>query len=182
MWIQTQQDLQTMIERLARRTPQSLARFIAELSFDDGPIGEHVRTFMVGDDAAQTLASLTQRIEALRDSPPRYHRHQDGKQYGERFGYIVDAIETLLLPTHAEAAFDLLVQLFERDGEAMENCAGHHDTVTNALERAAALMAQVAPSLPAQPLRMTLRRLIAQDGYGTRRSLVTLVEALSGDE
>jgi len=182
MWMQTHRDLENAIERLAHRARQSLERFIVSLSFDDGPIGEHVRTFIVADEPVQTVASLKERIDALRDAAPRYHRHQDGAQYGERFGYILDAIESLVLPTHPTEAFELLVLLFERDGDAMENCGDHHDTVTSALDRAAALMAQAGPALPVRELRITLQRLIAQDGYGTRGSLVTLVNALATDD
>jgi hypothetical protein len=62
--IETNQDLQTAIARLASRTPGTLATFIASLAFDIGPIGEQVRTFNVGDNLSETTASLKERIEA----------------------------------------------------------------------------------------------------------------------
>jgi hypothetical protein len=40
MRIETHQDLQAAIERLTRRTPASLAKFLASLAFDTGPLGE----------------------------------------------------------------------------------------------------------------------------------------------
>jgi hypothetical protein len=49
---------------------------------DSGPIGEHVRTFIVGDNLAETVASLKERIDALRHERPDYHRHHDGAQVG----------------------------------------------------------------------------------------------------
>jgi hypothetical protein len=44
MRIETNQDLQTAIARLASRTPETLATFIASLAFDIGPIGAQKRT------------------------------------------------------------------------------------------------------------------------------------------
>jgi hypothetical protein len=56
--IETNQDLETAIARLASRTPEKLATFIASLVFDAGPIGEQVCTFIVGDNLSETTASL----------------------------------------------------------------------------------------------------------------------------
>jgi len=65
--MQTIQELDDATARLSRRSPHYLATFILSLVHDDGPIGEHVRTFIVGDDLAETVASLKARITALRD-------------------------------------------------------------------------------------------------------------------
>jgi hypothetical protein len=35
-----------------RRDPELLAVFIGSVVHDDGPVGEHARTFIVGDDLA----------------------------------------------------------------------------------------------------------------------------------
>jgi hypothetical protein len=57
--LDTHQDVARAIERLSRRDPNALATFIVSLAQDAGPIGEQVRTFVVGDDIDQTIASLT---------------------------------------------------------------------------------------------------------------------------
>ena len=177
--IETIQDHEIAIARLIRRSPESLAAFVGSLARDDGPIGEHVRTFIVGDDLVETVASLKERIASLRHSEHRYYRHRDGAQIGERLGYILDAIETLVLPAHPQQAFELLVLLVERDGDAMEQCADHYDTVQNAMRRAAGLMARAGESLPQRDVKVTLERLIAEDRYGARRPLVAVVEAFA---
>ncbi len=167
------------VARLARRSPQSLADFIVSLVHDNGPIGEHVRTFIVGDNLAKTVASLRARIDALRDQEPRYHRHRDGAQVSERWDYILDAIETLVLPASPQHAFELLVLLIERHGDAIEQCAGYHDTVQTALERATDLMTHAGQSLPRSYVRTALERLIAADRYGARKPLAAVAEAFA---
>jgi len=107
--IETNQDLQTAITRLASRTPETLATFIASLAFDIGPIGEQVRTFIVGDNLSETTASLKERIEALRGSRRSHSRDRGDEQMGERLGYILDSIEALVLPVSSATAFELLV-------------------------------------------------------------------------
>jgi len=52
-------------EWLRGRDPESLAAFIVLLAQDSGPIGEQVRTFIVGDDVPETVESLRARIGAL---------------------------------------------------------------------------------------------------------------------
>jgi hypothetical protein len=130
--IETNQDFQTAIARLASRAPETLATFIASLAFDIGPIGEQVRTFIVGDNLAETTASLKERIEALRGS---HSRHRANEEVGERLGYILDSIEALVLPVSPATAFELLVLLIERDGDAMEQCGDDHYSVQEAARR-----------------------------------------------
>ena len=98
---------------------------------------------------------------------------------GRRLDDILEAIETLVLPKDPRAAFDLLVLLMQRDGDAMERCGDHHDAVGNALERAAEIIAEAAKALPQDEVRPRLQQLIADDDYGTRRALVTRPRALA---
>jgi hypothetical protein len=79
---------------------------------DRGPTGEQVRTFIVGDDLAATVAALEARID-----------------------YILDALETLVLPVEPRKAFELLALLVQRDGDAMERCGEHHGSVASVFER-----------------------------------------------
>jgi hypothetical protein len=179
MPIETNQELEIAIARLARRTPESLATFIVSLAQDFGPIGEHVRTFIVADDRAETFASLEKRIASLTQPERSDWRHRAGAHVGERLGYILDAIETAVLPADARVAFRLLVLLIESDGRAMEGCGDHHDSVGNAFDRAADLIAQATTSLSNSEVLPALKRLIAEDGYGTRRSLVSVANAVA---
>ena len=55
MRIDTVQGMARAIERLARRDPKSLAAFIVSLAHDAGPIGDQVRTMIVGDDVTDEI-------------------------------------------------------------------------------------------------------------------------------
>ena len=134
--IETNQDLERAIARLTRRAPESLATFIVSLAHDFGPIGEHVCTFISADDRAETIASLEERIASLAESQRSDWRHQAGRNVGERLGYILDSIETAVLPADPQEAFRLLVLALENDGPAMESCGDHHDSVGSAFDRA----------------------------------------------
>jgi hypothetical protein len=89
---------------------------------------------------------------------------------GERLGYILGSIETLVLPVSPATAFELLVLLIERDGDAMEQMK---------LETAATLVATAMKSLSSGEVRQTLERLVAEDGYGTRTPLADVLATLS---
>jgi hypothetical protein len=56
--IEINQDLETAIARLASRSPEMLAAFIASLAFDAGPVAEQVRTFIVGDNLSRDHSIL----------------------------------------------------------------------------------------------------------------------------
>ena len=178
MRIETRADAVAALERLERRSPASLAAFILALAQDGGPVGEQVRTFLVGDDLAASVASLEERIAALRESPAADRRDRFGEDVGRRLDYILEAVETLVLPKDPRAAFELLVRLVQADGNAMEQCGDHHDSVASALARTVGLVAQAAQTLPADEVRATLQQLIAEDDYGTRRDLSAVVNAL----
>jgi hypothetical protein len=177
MRIETNEDLAAAKMRLARRTHESLAQFIVSLAFDTGPAGEQVRTFIVGEDIELTAASLKQRIEQLRDLEPRGFEKRFGDLVAQRLHYMLDAIETQVLPTNAQFAFDLLVLLIEHDGDAMENSGDYDYCVAVALRRAAELVAKTAQTLPEARVKQTLEQLVAEDGYGTRGSLRAMVDA-----
>jgi hypothetical protein len=179
MWIQTNQELETAIARLQKREPGVLARFIVSLAQDTGPIGEQVRTFIVGDDLAQTVEALQERIGGLRTPTEYAHRHALGKEIGESLGFIVESIETLVLPVDANAAFRLLVLVFEVDGLALENCGEHHYEVACAYERAAQVMTRAAKGMPEAEVAAKVGELVAGDGYGVRRPLKRVIGGAS---
>src|SRR5580692_11131173 len=116
--IGTKADFARALERLRRRDAESLAAFILSLVQNSGPVGDQVRTFIVGDDVKETVGSLRRRIGDL--------GHTGGKEIGASLGFILESIETLVLPVDPKAAFQLLVKLYEADAVAMDNC-GNHD-------------------------------------------------------
>jgi hypothetical protein len=173
--IETNQAYETAIAGLALRTPEALATFIASLAFEAGPIGEHVRTFLIGDDLPALTESLKERIHALRGSHRQHLRHQTHAEVGERIGFILWAIEKLVLPVSPATGFELLVLLIERDGDAMEQCGDDDWAVQMELETAAKLIAVAMKSMSGRDARRTLERLVAQDGYGTRAPLAAVL-------
>jgi hypothetical protein len=120
--IETKADLARALERLGRRDAESLAAFILSLAQESGPVGEQVRTYIVGDDVKAAVGSIRARIRDLRTPSEYALRHARGKEIGASLGFILESIETLVLPVDPKAAFKLLVRVFEADAVAMENC------------------------------------------------------------
>lgn len=175
MMISTKADFARALERLRGRDPESLAAFIVSLAPDSGPIGEQVRTFIVGDDVAETVESLRARIGSL-GIPEKYeHRQARGREMGARLEFIVESIASLVMPVDPKRAFELLVLFFESDSVAMENCGDHDYEVTCAFERAAELIGKVAPTLPAGEVTAALEPLLDNDGYGMRAVLAEVM-------
>jgi hypothetical protein len=142
--IETQQDLAVALERLRRRDPGALAAFILSLAEVPGPVVEQVRTFIVGDDVAEAVQSVWERIKGLRVPEEYEHRHARGREMGASLEFIVASIESLVLPVNPRVAFELLVAVFEADGVAMENCGEHDWEVECAYRRAVGVMAAAA--------------------------------------
>src|ERR1700690_3029919 len=121
MRIDTVQGAARAIEKLARLDPRSLAKFIVSLAQDSGPIGEQVRTFIVGDDVAAATESIKGRIESLRTASESDYRQRRGEEIDERLAFVLDSIETLVLPVNPKKAFELLILVFQSDSVAREN-------------------------------------------------------------
>ena len=173
--METKADFTWALERLRRRDAESLAAFILSLAQDVGPIGEQVRTFIVGDDVKETVGSVRERIDNL-GTPTEYaHRHARGREIGASLGYVLDSIETLVLPVNPKAAFQLLVKLFEADAVAMENCGDHDFEVSSAFERAADLIGWAGKSMPHREVIAALEALLEEDGYGVRGPLAEVI-------
>ena len=117
--IETKEEFERSYERLRRRDADALVGFLMSLASESGPLGEQVRTFIVGDDVAATVESVRERISGLKVPSEYEYRHSLGREVGAHLGFIVDSIEWLVLPSDARAAFELLVALFEADGVAM---------------------------------------------------------------
>ena len=175
---ETDPNFEMVVNRLAQRSAADLAQFIASFAEDCGPVGEQVRTFIVGDDLGATCDSLAGRIDAFRLSSHRYVQRAEEARIGARLELILDSIESLVLPVDSRAAFRLIVSLIERDGEAMELCGDHHYSVVVAVNRAICLIGKAGQSLPEEEVRGTLERLIAEDAYGTREMLAEVAEEL----
>jgi hypothetical protein len=173
--IQTKDDQARALDRLQRRDPGALAAFILSLAQDSGPVGEQVRTFIVGDVVAEAAEALRIRIKGLAIPDESAHRHSRGKEIGVSLGFFLDAIETLVLPSDPRQAFDLLVLFFKADGQAMENCGDHDFEVTCAFERAAELIERAATSVPRTDVLAVLTPLLDDDGYGVREALGAVI-------
>jgi hypothetical protein len=173
--LDTKAELDIARERLRRRDPELLASFILSLAQDSGPVGEQVRTFILGDDVVKATESLRERIRALEGLSESSHRHSLGQDIGQRLQFILEAIESLVLPAEPHRAFALLAELFESDGRAMEACGEHHWAVECAFERAAAMMNEASKEMPVAEVVATVTRLMAVDSYGLREGLGTVL-------
>lgn len=172
--ITTKDEFAKALERLRRRDVEALAGFILSLAQDLGPVGEQVRTFIVGDDVEETVTSIEERIMRLQVPGEYEYRHARGKEIGRSLSFILDAIETLVMPADPRKAFALLVRFFEADGQAMESCGDHHWEVQCAFKRAAELMAEAGKGMPREEVAAVVHRLMAGDGYGVRRALASV--------
>jgi hypothetical protein len=169
--IETNDDFARALERLRRRDPAALAAFILSLAEVPGSVGDQVRTFIVGDDVGETVEAVRERIKGL-EIPDEYaHRHARGREMGASLEFIVESIESLVLPVDPQKAFELLVAVFEADGVAMENCGEHDWEVECAFRRAGDVMAKAAKVLPAALVAETVKRLMAVGAYGVRAGL-----------
>jgi hypothetical protein len=173
MKMETSEDFQRAHERLRRRDSDSLAAFVMSLATQSGPVGEQVRTFIVGDDLAETVESLRERIGGLSITSEYEHRHSFGRATGVTLDFIVDSVERLVLPIDANAAFELLAAMFDADAAAIENCGEHEWEVTCAYERAAGVMAAAARNLPWVRVEQRVKALIVEDEYGMRTHLAS---------
>jgi hypothetical protein len=176
--VQTKQDVDAAIERLERRDPAVLARFIVSLAFDAGPVGEQVRSFVVADDLGQLAESVRRRLSSLRVASDYDNRHALGEEIGEHLRYVLDSIENWVLPVDPTLAFSLLVAYFEADRRAMEQCGEHHDVVQAAFERAVGLMAVAAKAVPKDEVAAAVKRLMAEDHYGVRGELAGIAQSI----
>lgn len=175
MMIEKKADFARALARLRHRDTESLAAFILSLAQDSGPVGEQVRTFIVGDVVAEAAEALRVRIKGLAIPDEYAHRHARGKEIGVSLGFLLDAIETLVMPIDPTQAFDLLVLFFKADGQAMENCGDHDFEVTCAFERAAELIERAARSVPRADVVAALEPLLDDDGYGVRSVLADVI-------
>lgn len=177
MRIDTIQGAARAIERLARRDSLSLAHFIVSLAQDSGPIGEQVRTYIIGDDIAAATESIKGRIESLRTPSESDYMRRRGEEIDERLEFVLDSIETLVLPVDAKQAFELLVLVFRSDAVAMENCGDHDYEVNSVFDRATELIAKAARALPHREVEAVLQPLILDDDYGVRRGLSEVISS-----
>jgi hypothetical protein len=88
-----------------------------------------------------------------------------------RVGYVLDAIETFILPAAPTDAFEILALLIESDGEISANCFEDDFGVSEAFGRACMLLLAAAKHLPAEHTQAVLARLFAHDDYGLRDQL-----------
>ncbi len=175
---QSHADVEHARERIHQRSPDSLADFILSLAHAPGPVGDQVRTFIVGDDVPETVAAIRERIASLALPTDYAQRHAQGRQIGVSLELILDSSENLLLPADPAAAFSPLGAVFEADSMAMEHCGEHDWEVSSAYRRAAQLMQTAAAHLPTATVAETLRELISHDGYGVRAPLNSVLAAL----
>lgn len=175
MRIETKEDFARALGRLRVRNPEALAAFILSLAQEPGAVGDQVRTFIVGDDVEETATSISRSIQGLQVASEYDHRHARGQEIGASLAFIVESIETLVLPVDDKRAFGLLVDVFEADGVAMENCGDHDWDVQCAYQRAVEVMAVAAKALPLAVVEETIAQLMAGDAYGVRGRLKSVL-------
>jgi hypothetical protein len=118
---------------------------------------------------------VRERIKGLRVPSDYDYRHARGREIGASLEFIVASIESLVLPVNPKVAFELLVAVFEADGQTMEDCGEHDYEVGCAFGRAAAVMAEAAKLLPEAEVREKIEALMAGDSYGVRERLRVVI-------
>ena len=84
--------------RLAERDAQSLREFILSLAQVAGPVGDQVRTFIIGDDLEDVAQTLRKRLTRLQRPTEYVERHARGREVGLSLDLIVESIAQLVLP------------------------------------------------------------------------------------
>jgi len=172
----TTEEFEKTLARLSRRPSDVLARFILSLAFDGGPIEEHVQTFVCGEDVPAAAASIGARIRSLASHANSGSRAvYAAGEFVRRFGYILDAIDMLVLPDAPRAAFDLLVELIECDRIGIEICNDMDFELQTECDRAAGLVERAFEADPATALLDRLEALVEEDDYGVRAELASFV-------
>jgi len=158
------------LQRLARRGAEHLARFILTLADDDNGIGAYVRAFMAGDNVAETRKLLEAEMSDIREGEREYdYRHRRGDLHLRRVDHLLDAIELVVLPADPHAAFELVTQLIEGDGQVAEHAGDAWLQPT--YERACELWLLAAKAVPTVEAERVRSRLSASDDYGLRGRL-----------
>jgi hypothetical protein len=156
-------------ERLAKRGADPLASFIVSLAHDSSGVGDLVRAYIALDIPKASARIVRDSVERLRKSERDYdYRHRRGSEFVRRVGYVLDAIETIVLPAAPTDAFEILALLIESDGEISANCFEDDFGASKAFGRACMLLLAAAKHLPAEHTQGVLARLSARDDFGLR--------------
>ena len=142
-----------MVTRLAGRGAEQLARFILTLAHDDNGIGDYVANFLAADDLPGCVMRLERTLVRIRRGERTYdRRHALDEVWLRRLDHLLDAIELAVLPNDPRAAFRLLTQVFEADGDVE-------------------LFRQAGAALPQAEVETTVARLVEKDACGHRAKL-----------
>ncbi len=159
-----------MVTRLAGRGAEQLARFILTLAHDDNGIGDYVANFLAADDLPGCVMRLERTLVRIRRGERTYdRRHALDEVWLRRLDHLLDAIELAVLPNDPRAAFRLLTQVFEADGD-IENLL-HEAWMKPTFERAVELFRQAGAALPQAEVETTVARLVEKDACGHRAKL-----------
>ena len=108
----------SLVARLSRRGPESLARFILTLAYDDNGIGEYVRAFIEGDNVLSCAAVVRSSIDRILDGERPYdRRHALDAVFLRRLDHVLDMIEFVILPAAPARACMLLNRVIEAQDE-----------------------------------------------------------------
>jgi len=84
---------------LIQRGADRLAAFIVSLAHAPSGVGDLVRAFITADSPELAIRIVRNSVEGLRKSErDDDYRHRRGFEVVRRVGYVLDAIETIVLP------------------------------------------------------------------------------------
>lgn len=159
------------VQNLARRGADRLAEFILTLAHDASGIGNYVRAFIAGDDTGEARKILEAELAFVCNGEREYdYRHRRRDLMRQRVDHLIEAIELVVLPTDARAAFELLTRLIESDGEVAQHTGDAWLQPT--FERACEAWLRAANAIPKGEVTPVLGRLRSADELGLRRRLM----------
>jgi hypothetical protein len=120
----TEEEVTGALAALQRRSPKELATFIVSLLCGAPPgVRSYVEAFIAAAQPDQVATIVRREIGALRVGEREYDvRHRRSSEIVAHAGYIVGAIERVVLPSDVALARKLLGELLDAEQQIAEQC------------------------------------------------------------
>lgn len=162
---------QDLKEALSALPKDRLVTFITGLVDSHPALGPPVEMLLASNDVSRAEGLVRDQIAAIRAG-----RHFMGRgrarEFAGRLHETLEAIEQWILPVNPQSALDLVARFITRDHHAFEMADDSDGAVGDLFRRACALFAASASRCPSAKVMPVLRRLLKQNDYGARDTLL----------